>query len=518
MVLKIVVIGSTGYVGFATVNTLSAKHGGEHKIFAGVRDVKSEKSQQLAKLQGVIVVNADFGQPATLRAALQDADSAYLVIPGAENRVALACGAIDAAKEAKVKHLVVLSVMTVEQESIFGTKQFTPIEKHTKEAGIPYTFLRVPLFMDNYWGSAGSIGQGAIYGPARPDAMHTPIAIKDFAEVAAQVLTHPAQHVNQAYSITTKSFSHAQLAQYFSLALNKEVKYVQVPYEGFKKSMMEHKFPEWQVDGIGELYKMIDADNKTTNHESGDIKKIIGREPTTVQQWIAQNAAGFGGPVKKIGILGTGNVAKFLALGYIKHGWEVTIGTRDPSAEKFRTWLGEIKGAHAADFKGATAYAHSVILAVGFPHVESVISLSGGKDAFKGKLLIDVTNPINGFGPTGPEYSVGWNSSGGEKIQAWLPDAYVVKCWNIIGHAFMIDPPADKQGAKPDMWIAGNEDGAVLAVKNMLIELGWSADHIIGTNAGIKACRWLEPMCQAWVNYAMTTGSWKHGFALLRFS
>jgi uncharacterized protein YbjT (DUF2867 family) len=515
---KILVVGSTGNVGTATLKYL-ANHliGREHKLFAGVRDVKSDKAQELAKLPGVTVVNADMSQPATLASALQGVDAAFLVTPGDQKRKELTCAAIDAAKEAKVKHIVVVSVSTAEVESIFGTTQTLPIETHTKASGVPYTILRLPIFIDNNWGNKGSIqGQGVFYGPQKGDAPFTPIAVQDIGEAAAIILANPASHVNQTYNLTTKAYTNNQLATAFSLVLNKEVKYVQVPYEAAKKSFMDHGYPEWQVDGIMELFKLIDAENKAINHESADFKKITSRNPTTMQQWVAQ-VAGVFGREKKIGILGTGDVGKSLAAGLVKHGYDVLLGARDAKSEKLAKLATEIKGLKTGSFKDATAHGHTVIMALGFAYVEEAIKLAGGADAFKGKLVIDPTNPIKGIGAAGVEFSVGFNSSAGEKIQGWLEKSSVVKGWNVIGNAFFIDPPADKHGVKPNMWICGNDEGALCAEKLLLNDLGWSNEQIIVGPGGILASRWMEPFCQAWVNYGFATGTWRHGLAMLHF-
>jgi predicted dinucleotide-binding enzyme len=321
--------------------------------------------------------------------------------------------------------------------------------------------------------------------------------------------------IDQTYNLVTKAHSNAELAHHFTHALNKEVKYVQVPYEAAKKSFMDSGFPEWQVDGIMELFKMFDADSKVTNMESGDFKKITGRNPTSIQDWVAQVAPAFG-IVKKISILGTGDVGKALAAGLIKHGYDVMIGSRDGKSERCGKLADEIKGLKTGTFTEALAHAHTTILAIGFSNVQECIKAAGA-DHFKGKLVIDATNPIKGMGPAGIEFSCGFDTSAGEKIQAWLPHSAVVKCWNVIGHLFMIDPPADPHGRKPDMWIAGNDDGAVAAVRSLLGVLGWARENVIVGNGGIIASRWIEPFCQAWVNYGLLYGTWKHAFALLKF-
>jgi len=225
----------------------------------------------------------------------------------------------------------------------------------------------------------------------------------------------------------------------------------------------------------------------------------------------------FFGRDKKIGILGTGDVGKSLAAGFIQHGYDVMLGSRDGKSERLTTLATEIKGLKTGSFREAAAHGHTVLLCLGYKYVEEAIKLAGGADAFKGKLVIDPTNPIKQIGASGMEFSVGFDSSAGEKIQAILDKAFVVKGWSVIGAAFFIDPPADKHGVRPSMWICGNDEAALAAERMILNDLGWSNEHIIVGNGGIVACRWIEPLCQAWVNYGLATGTWKHGIAMLHF-
>ena len=87
-----------------------------------------------------------------------------------------------------------------------------------------------------------------------------------------------------------QAFSHRDLASAFSNALGREVQYVQVPYEDAKKAFMGNGFPEWQVDGILELYKRIDAGKY--DYESS-LPKLLNREPLSYTQWVDSVKRGF---------------------------------------------------------------------------------------------------------------------------------------------------------------------------------------------------------------------------------
>eukprot|EP00118_Oscarella_pearsei_P021056 m.234011 g.234011 ORF g.234011 m.234011 type:complete len:175 (+) comp40102_c3_seq5:901-1425(+) len=106
------VIGASGFVGVATVRTLSAKYADTVDIRAGVRD--PEKATSLQGLSGTTVTKAHMGEKDELVTVLKGAQAAFIVTPGHADRVRLAINAAEAAKEAGVKFLLVVSVLTAE--------------------------------------------------------------------------------------------------------------------------------------------------------------------------------------------------------------------------------------------------------------------------------------------------------------------------------------------------------------------------------------------------------------------
>lgn len=291
----IVILGSAGSVGSATIKALAALSK-TAKIVAGTRDPASDKAKELLALgPNVSVVAADLGNPASLPAAVAGADAVFVNAPGAENRADLAINGINAAKDAAVKHIVVLSVTTADlRGTVFG-RQFTAIEQAAKATGIPYTILRFAFFIDNNFAHAQSIkGQGQIYGPTNPNAIYNPVAVSDVAESTANVLLNPAAHAGKTYTVNSaKATTPADIAAAFTAAVGKTVTYVQVPYAAAKASFVGAGWPEWQVDGILELFNLYDADSSVTHNASQDFKTITGKEPLTVEQWVANVAGAF---------------------------------------------------------------------------------------------------------------------------------------------------------------------------------------------------------------------------------
>lgn len=213
----------------------------------------------------------------------------------------------------------------------------------------------------------------------------------------------------------------------------------------------------------------------------------------------------------KIGVLGTGDVGRVLGKGFVSRGHEVKLGSREAKNEKSEAWVKE-NGARASagTFADAARFGEILVLATAWPGTKNAIDMAG-PDSFAGKLVIDATNPLDTSHGFPPRLALGHTDSGGEQVQRWLPKAHVVKCFNIVGNPYMVDPKLP--GGPPDMWIAGNDEAAKKTVGEILHDFGWPPPIDTG---GIEGARLLEPMCILWVAYGVRTKTWGHAFKLLR--
>ncbi|MGY1602880.1 NADPH-dependent F420 reductase [Geodermatophilus sp. SYSU D00815] len=199
----------------------------------------------------------------------------------------------------------------------------------------------------------------------------------------------------------------------------------------------------------------------------------------------------------EIGILGSGVVGRALAAGYGRHGHRVRIGTRQAVVE----------GVPTGSPDEVVRVAEVVVLAVnGQVAVDLVRSVAG---ELEGKVLVDATNPLD-LSSGRPALFVGTTDSLGEQVQRAVPAARVVKAYNTVGNALMVDP--DLPGGPPTMFIAGDDPGAKRTVTGLLEETGWDVADL----GGIEASRWLEAMALAWTAYGFAHGTWTHAFRLLR--
>jgi predicted dinucleotide-binding enzyme len=211
---------------------------------------------------------------------------------------------------------------------------------------------------------------------------------------------------------------------------------------------------------------------------------------------------------RTVAILGNGAVGIALAKGFAARGDRVVFGTRDPQGAKSREALAAVPGARAAHYADAAREADLAVTALPWSGLDEALR-AAGPDHLAGKLVVDPSNPLD-FAGGAPALAIGHTDSAGEHVQRLLPKAKVVKAFNIVTAAHMVDP-ALKDGA-PDMFIAGDDAGAKAEVAALLRDFGWRSAIDMG---GISASRLLEPLAMLWVSYGFRNDHWTHAFSLL---
>ena len=194
----------------------------------------------------------------------------------------------------------------------------------------------------------------------------------------------------------------------------------------------------------------------------------------------------------------------------MKHGHAVMIGTRDPKDKEVADWLASNSGAKAGTFADAASFGEVLLLAVKGQFVERVIELAKPEN-FTGKTLIDANNPIADGPPVQGvvPFTTGPNESLGERIQALIPKAHVVKAFNSVGSALMVNPHFE-QGT-PSMFFCGDNDGAKAQVSGIIRQFGWEPFDC----GGIIASRAIEPLCMLWLIPGFSRNEWTHAFKVL---
>lgn len=211
----------------------------------------------------------------------------------------------------------------------------------------------------------------------------------------------------------------------------------------------------------------------------------------------------------KVGIIGSGVVAQALGLGFLEHGHEVMLGTRD--ASKLAGWSASNPAAQIGSFADTAKFGELIVLAV--KGTVAAEALRAADDAnFAGKTIIDATNPIAEAPPVNGvlRFFTNHDESLMERLQREFSDAHFVKAFNSVGSAQMVDPQFT--GGKPSMFICGNDAEAKKTVSEILDQFGWETADM----GAVEAARAIEPLCMLWCIPGFLRNEWNHAFKLLR--
>jgi len=212
----------------------------------------------------------------------------------------------------------------------------------------------------------------------------------------------------------------------------------------------------------------------------------------------------------KVGIIGSGIAGQTLANGFVKHGYDVTIGTNTASKrDELRSKTGG--KATVGSFEDAAKFGQIVVLATKGTAAEAAVEAAGIEN-LNGKTVIDTTNPIADAAPVNGvlQYFTSPNESLMERLQTLAEKAHFVKAFSCVGNAFMVNP--DFNGVKPTMFICGNHDGAKTEVKAILDQFGFD----VADMGMVEGARAIEPLCILWCIPGFLSNSWTHAFKLLK--
>lgn len=210
----------------------------------------------------------------------------------------------------------------------------------------------------------------------------------------------------------------------------------------------------------------------------------------------------------KVGVLGSGEVAKTLAGGFLKHGHAVKIGSRSPA--KLADWAAQNSESSVGTFAEAAEFGALVVVAVKGSAAAEALTLAGAKN-LAGKTVIDACNPIEDAAPEKGvlRFFTDINKSLMETLQGQFKEAHFVKAFNSVGAPCMVNPQFE--GGKPTMFICGNDEGAKKQVAQINQQFGWETADM----GAAEAARAIEPLCMLWCIPGFVRNDWMHAFKLL---
>lgn len=210
----------------------------------------------------------------------------------------------------------------------------------------------------------------------------------------------------------------------------------------------------------------------------------------------------------KIGVLGSGDVGKTLANGFIKHGYDVMLGSRDK--EKLSEWKNKTEKGKIGNFSETAAFGDLVVLAVRGSAAKEALNLAG-KENLRNKTIIDTTNPISEEQPENGvlKFFTSLDNSLMEQLQKEHKESNFIKAFNSIGNAFMVNP---KFKEKPTMFICGDNEGSKKEACEILEKFGFEVEDM----GMAESARAIEPLCMLWCIPGFLRNEWSHAFKLLK--
>lgn len=286
--MKILITGSTGHLGGATIDFLIKKIPA-NSIAALARN--SEKAKTLAE-KGVDVRIGNYDDYQSLVKAFQGIDK-LLLISASEliNRSAQHINAINAAKQAGVKHIVYTSFIRQKDDPNsalwFIAKDHVETEKHLVQTGIPYTLFKNGFYMDMITDFIGTnvLETQTIFLPAGKGKVNFALR-NEIAEALANVLTTEG-HGNKSYNIggeTTVSFG--EIADYLTEISGKKISYISPDVETYKQELSKHNMPEQAVNMVA-AFAVAFSEN-AMDVPSKDLSNLLGRNATDVKTFLSK--------------------------------------------------------------------------------------------------------------------------------------------------------------------------------------------------------------------------------------
>ena len=211
----------------------------------------------------------------------------------------------------------------------------------------------------------------------------------------------------------------------------------------------------------------------------------------------------------KIGILGSGDVGKTLAKGFLKYDYQVMIGS--DHVEKLEEFKKENSKVETGTFEQSAQWADLVVLCVKGTVAEKIVEKT--KTNLFGKIVVDTTNPIADAPPENGvlKFFTSLEESLMERLQKIAPDAQFVKALNSIGSGLMINPDFG-DSIKPTMFICGNNEDAKKTVSEILQKFGFEVEDV----GKVESARAIEPLCILWCIPGFLKNEWAHALKLLK--
>jgi uncharacterized protein YbjT (DUF2867 family) len=258
-----------------------------------VRAMYRSKDEAAKASPKVPTVMADFADAKSLDRALAGVDTVFLVCSPVRQLVELEGNMIDACRRSGVKFIVLNSALGAGDYPKSFPSWHRKVEDKLQAFGGKDAILRPNTFMQNILAYfAPSIRAQGAFSQSVGNAKISFIDVRDIARVAAKILTSPESHAGKIYELNgPQALSYSEVAEAITRITGVSAKYVDIPFEQQRKSLLDSGMPEWQVSAL------LDLQRYYTGGKGGDLDgtlaNLLGRPATTLDQFLKEFAEQF---------------------------------------------------------------------------------------------------------------------------------------------------------------------------------------------------------------------------------
>lgn len=260
-------------------------------------EVKSAATSVAANGAGNHATSNNSGSVSQIASELKGFDRLILIPPQEyADRFGVVKAYIDAAKVAGIPHITLVSAPAAETTTFILGKTLHSAEQLLRDSGISYTILRAVFFYENQFGNAQTIkANGMFFQPFKSTIAAPQLSVSDIGAAAASVAltesVNKSKHHNKSYTIVGDVRTWDEVAQAYTKAIGKSVKYVEVSNEAAINAMKAF-MPENIAKGIVELNRDFEA-AKPGTYSTVELHSLLGRAPESFEEWVTKNAAAF---------------------------------------------------------------------------------------------------------------------------------------------------------------------------------------------------------------------------------
>lgn len=278
---RILVTGATGTIGTALVGALRARGA----------DLTVMSSRPGTAVDGVRTVTGNFADPASLARAFAGIDTLFLLLPLVPGKLQLARHAVQAARDAGVRHIVRSSGAGADPGSPVSIARLQgEIDQMVIDSGIAYTLLRPNSFMQNWVTfNAQAVRAGTHFAPHGSGAASL-VDARDIGEAAAAVLADPDAHAGRIYTLTgPRALTDDEQVALIGAAIGRPVTHVDVPDAAAAEAMRAGQVPEVMIDWLMSLNHVVRQG--WAAGVTDEVSALTGHAPRRFEDFVHEHRA-----------------------------------------------------------------------------------------------------------------------------------------------------------------------------------------------------------------------------------